>query len=123
MKTTTTNVQASDVQSVFNKVMEAKLYPLHPSVRSSKSFMDLSLASAFMEGVITSQEATDATTAILRLLSTGWEVQSVQSLLSQWDFQARGFNTDKVSLEIFQNWEDREAIISKYLETPVFWEV
>ena len=110
--------------------MEAKLYPLHPSVRSSKSFMDLSLASAFMEGVITSQEATDATTAILKLLNDGrndksvpFEVGSVQSLLSQWDFQARGFNTDKVSLEIFQNWEDREAIISKYLETPVFWEV
>lgn len=113
----------TNVQSTFNKVMEAKLYPLHPSVRSSKSFMDLSLASAFMEGVITLQEATDATTAILRLLSEGFEVGSVQSLLSQWDFQARGFNTDKVSLEIFQNWEDREAIISKYLETPVFWEV
>lgn len=117
MKTTT------NVQSTFNKVMEAKIYPLHPSVRSSKSFMDLSLASAFMEGVITSQEATDATTAILKLLNEGFEVGSVQSLLSQWDFQARGFNTDKVSLEIFQNWEDREVIISKYLETPVFWEV
>lgn len=117
MKTTT------NVQSTFNKVMEAKLYPLHPSVRSSKSFMDLSLASAFMEGVITSQEATDAITAILKLLNEGFEVDSVQSLLSQWDFQARGFNTDRVALEIFQNWEDREVIISKYLEIPVFWEV
>lgn len=88
------------VQAIFNKIIEAKLYPYQGTRNQSSSWMCLALTAALVQRVITKKEYITATADIQDYLGSHESLNSF--LLSK----GLPYGT-AIKLNIYKNWQNR----------------